>query len=75
MEKEVKELLEKVRPSLQMDGGDVEFVSLDEKKGIVKVKLTGSCRHCPMSEITLKQGIESLLKEKIKGIKEVINVD
>ncbi len=75
MKEQVKELLEKIRPSLQADGGDVELVDVDEKKGIVKVKLTGACKHCPMAQLTLKEGIESLLKEKIKEIKEVVGVE
>lgn len=75
MKKEIKELLEKVRPSLQADGGDVQFVDIDEKKGIVKVRLQGACRNCPMAQLTLKEGIEALLKEKIKGVKEVVNVE
>jgi len=68
----VEEVLNQIRPSLLADGGDVELV--DVQDGIVSVKLTGACAGCPMSTITLKNGIERLLKEEIPGIKEVAAV-
>ena len=74
MKKEVEKIIEKLRPSLQADGGDVELVDVDEKTGIVKVKLVGACTHCPMSQFTLKAGIEAELKKKVKGVKEVISI-
>ncbi|MDD5341271.1 MAG: NifU family protein [Patescibacteria group bacterium] len=74
MKKEVEKIIEKLRPSLQVDGGDVQLVDMDEKTGVVKVKLVGACAHCPMSQLTLKAGIEAELKKKIKGIKEVVAV-
>ena len=74
MRKEVEKFIQEVRPQLQMDGGDVELVEVDEKKGIVKVKLQGACATCPMATITLKQGIEAEMKKKIKGITEVVSV-
>jgi Fe-S cluster biogenesis protein NfuA len=70
----IKNVLEKIRPALQADGGDVEFVGFDEKGGVVKVKLAGMCAHCPMSQITLKQGIEEKLKREVDGVKEVVAV-
>ena len=70
LKNEVKQALEDVRPHLQVDGGDVEFVSVDEE-GVVKVKLTGSCAGCPMSQMTLKWGVENYLKKKVPGIKSV----
>ena len=73
MEEQVKALLENVRPSLQMDGGDVEFVSIDEN-GVVSVKLKGACSHCPNSQITLKMAIENYLKKEIPQVKAVIGV-
>ena len=74
MDKEkVEEALKKVRPMLQRDGGDVELVSV-EADGSVKVRLKGACGSCPMSTMTLKMGIEKLLKEQIPEIKEVIQV-
>lgn len=71
MKDEVKKIIDEIRPSLQADGGDVELVDVDEKKGIVKVKLQGACVGCPMSQMTLQEGIGRALKSKIKGIKEV----
>lgn len=70
MEDKIKEALEQIRPSLQYDGGDVEFVAYD--KGIVKVRLQGACCGCPMSAMTLKEGIEKALKE---AVPEVISVE
>ena len=69
----VQEVLDQVRPGLQADGGDVELVDANEETGVISVKLTGHCESCPMSEMTLKFGIEQQLKEKVKGVKEVIN--
>jgi Fe-S cluster biogenesis protein NfuA len=73
MEELVKAALENVRPSLQADGGDVEFVSVDEE-GTVSVKLTGACGHCPMSQMTLKMGIESYLKKEVPQVKAVVGI-
>jgi Fe-S cluster biogenesis protein NfuA len=72
MKEKVKKALDKVRPSLQADGGDVEFVDVED--GIVKVKLTGACAGCPMSQITLKMGIERILKREVPEVKEVVSV-
>lgn len=74
MKNQVQEVLDTIRPSIQADGGDVELVAVDEATGVVKVKLTGACQGCPMAEITLKQGIERILKERVKGVKEVVAV-
>lgn len=74
MIEEVKKVLDMIRPALQADGGDVEFVECTED-GIVKVKLVGACGHCPMSTMTLKNGIEKTLKEKVPGVKEVVRVN
>jgi Fe-S cluster biogenesis protein NfuA len=68
----VKKVLDKIRPSLQADGGDVKLVSVDND--VVKVQLTGSCGGCPFSQMTLKMGIERTLKEEIPEIKEVISI-
>ena len=73
LEEQVKAALDDVRPSLQADGGDVEFISLAED-GTVSVKLTGKCGHCPMSQMTLKMGIESYLKKQIPQVSAVIGV-
>ena len=73
MLEEVKKALDKIRPALQRDGGDVELVEVTED-GVVKVKLTGACGGCPMAQITLKQGIERVLKQEIAAVKEVVSV-
>ncbi len=74
MDKEkVEEALQQVRPSLQRDGGDIELVSVDDA-GIVKVRLKGACGSCPMSTMTLKNGVEKYLKEHVPEVKEVVQV-
>lgn len=72
MREKVESILDQIRPSLQADGGDVELVDVTD--GIVKVKLKGACSGCPFSTLTVKQGIEHALKEKLPEIKEVISV-
>ena len=72
MKEKVEKALGKIRPSLQADGGDVELVEV--KDGIVKVKLKGSCAGCPISQMTLKQGIERVIKQEVPEVKEVIAV-
>ncbi len=67
----VQRAIQDVRPSLQADGGDIELVSVEED-GVVKVKLTGACGSCPMSTLTLKQGVENYLKKIIPEVKEVV---
>ncbi|MCL2760294.1 MAG: NifU family protein [Desulfuromonadales bacterium] len=73
MFEQVKNSLEKIRPALQADGGDVELVEVTDD-GVVKVRLTGACGHCPMSTMTLKMGIEKALKAVIPEVKEVVSV-
>jgi Fe-S cluster biogenesis protein NfuA len=73
MEEQIKNALDNVRPSLQADGGDVEFVSFTED-GTVSLKLTGACGCCPHAQMTLKNGIENYLKEKIPGVTAVLGV-
>lgn len=70
LEEQVKEALESFRPQLQADGGDIEFISLEEG-GKVIVKLTGACGNCPMATMTLKQGVERFLKDTIPEVTEV----
>jgi len=69
MRERVEEALKKIRPALQADGGDVELVDVTD--GVVKVRLTGACGTCPMSTMTLKMGVERILKEQIPEIKKV----
>jgi Fe-S cluster biogenesis protein NfuA len=70
---DVEAALGKIRPSLNADGGDVELVEVSPD-GLVKVKLTGACGGCPMSQMTLKMGIERILKQEVPGVKEVVSV-
>jgi len=70
MREKVEAALDKIRPALEADGGNIELIDVTD--GVVKVKLTGACAGCPMSTITLKNGIERILKQQIPEIKEVI---
>ncbi len=71
MKEKVESALEKIKPMLQADGGSVELVEVSPE-GVVKVKLTGACAGCPMSQMTLKMGIEKMLKEEVPEVKEVV---
>jgi Fe-S cluster biogenesis protein NfuA len=71
MKEKVEKALDKVRPMLAADGGSVELVDVTED-GVVKLKLTGACGCCTMSQMTLKMGIEKILKQEIPEVKEVI---
>jgi len=74
MNDKIEKVLDKVRPSLQMDGGDVKFIDFNPESGLVRVELQGHCAHCPMSTVTLKQGIEAELKKEIPEITAVISI-
>ncbi len=69
----VEKALRKIKPSLQADGGNVELVEVTSE-GVVKVKLTGACLGCPMSQMTLKMGIGRMLKKEVPEVKEVVEV-
>ncbi|MFO7652617.1 MAG: NifU family protein [Candidatus Krumholzibacteriia bacterium] len=69
MEQKIREVLETIRPALQADGGDVEFIDFND--GIVTVRLKGACGNCPMSMMTLKQGIEARLRQRIPEVQSV----
>ncbi len=73
MKEEILKALESIRPFLQSDNGDVELVEVSED-GIVKVRLTGECRDCPMSVMTLRAGIERSLMRQVPGIKRIESV-
>jgi Fe-S cluster biogenesis protein NfuA len=73
MKEQVQKAIDLVRPSLQADGGDVELIDVSPD-GVVKVKLTGACHGCPMSQMTLKMGIEKIIKKQVPEIKEVVSV-
>ena len=63
-----------IRPVLQADGGDVELIDVVEEDGTVKVRLTGACGTCPMAAMTLRFGVEKILKEQVPEVKEVVTV-
>ena len=72
MREKIEAALDKIRPALRADGGDVELV--DVKDGVVTVRLTGACGGCPMSTMTLKMGVERIVKEEVPEIKELVAV-
>ncbi|HYX43501.1 MAG TPA: NifU family protein [Acidimicrobiales bacterium] len=71
MEADLREAIEAIRPALQADGGDISLVSVDEATGVVDVELVGACGSCPASTLTLKAGIERILKDRVDGVTEV----
>jgi NFU1 iron-sulfur cluster scaffold homolog, mitochondrial len=72
----IKELIEtKIRPAVQQDGGDIRYVSFEEETGLVTVKLAGSCVGCPSSSVTLKQGVENMLKHYVHEVKNVVSLE
>ncbi len=73
LKEKVEKALEKVRPMLQADGGNVDLVEVTDA-GVVKLKLKGACGCCPMSQMTLKMGIERILKQEVPEVKEVVSV-
>jgi len=73
MREKIETALNKIRPTLQADGGNVELVDVTSD-GVVKVKLVGACGGCPMSQMTLKSGIEKVLKQEVPEVKEVVAV-
>jgi Fe-S cluster biogenesis protein NfuA len=72
MRERVEKALEKIRPALQADGGNIELIDVTD--GVVKVKLTGACGGCPMSQMTLKMGVERTLKQQVPEVKSVESV-
>ncbi len=72
MREQVEKALEKIRPMLQRDGGNVELV--DVQGSVVKVRLTGACHGCPMSQMTLKAGVERIVKQEVPEVSEVVSV-
>ena len=74
MIEKIKKQLDKIRPYLQMDGGDIEFIDFDDKSGVLKVKLQGACMGCPMSQITLQEGVAKAIKEEVPAVKEIVAI-
>ena len=77
METQVLEAIDAIRPALQADGGDIRVLKVDEETGVVDVELLGACGSCPASTMTLKAGVERILKDRVPGLNEVnaVNVD
>jgi Fe-S cluster biogenesis protein NfuA len=75
IEDQIEKVLEQIRPALRMDGGGIELVSFDAETGVVQVRMQGACVGCPMSEITLKMGVEAALMDALDEVKEVISVN
>jgi Fe-S cluster biogenesis protein NfuA len=71
MQAQLVEAIEAIRPALQADGGDITFVGVDEETGVVDVELVGACGSCPASTMTLKAGIERILKDRVEGVTAV----
>ncbi len=67
----IREVLDAIRPAIQIDGGDVELLDYREEEGVVEVKLLGACESCPISMVTLKEGIERRIKSSVPGVSEV----
>ena len=73
MKEKIQKIIDEIRPALQADGGNIELIDVGED-GVVKVRLMGACGSCPMSQLTLKRGVEARLKAKIPEVKEVVSV-
>lgn len=71
---QIEEVLQSIRPAIQADGGDVQFMGFNEASGVVEVRLLGACESCPISMMTLKQGIERRIKSTVPGVQEVTAV-
>lgn len=74
MEEQIQKVIEAIRPAVQADNGDVFLREVDPETGVVKVELVGACVSCPASTVTLKAGIERILKDRVEGVTEVINI-
>ena len=74
MEAEVAKVIAAVRPAVQADRGDIELISVDPSSGIIEVELKGACTSCPASSQTLKAGVERIMKDRVPGVTEVVNV-
>ena len=73
MRAQVEETIQAIRPAIQADNGDIVLLDVDEDAGVVTVELIGACVSCPASTVTLKAGIERILKDRVPGVTEVVN--
>lgn len=74
MRDQILTTIEAIRPALQADGGDIEFRDVDEATGVVSVALKGACVGCPSSDVTLKAGVERIMRDRVDGVTSVVNV-
>ncbi len=75
MEPEVESVIEIIRPAIQADGGDIDLIDIDRESGVVTVELTGACVSCPASTVTMKAGIERIMKDRIDWVTAVVQPD
>lgn len=75
MRQEIEKIIEAIRPAIQADEGDIELIDVDEANGVVTVELKGACVTCPASTQTLKAGIERIMKDRVEGVTEVVEVN
>lgn len=74
VEERIQSALDEIRPALQFDGGDIEFLDFSEDTGIVRVQMVGACHGCSMSEVTLAAGVEKIVKERVPEVKALLNI-
>jgi Fe-S cluster biogenesis protein NfuA len=75
MQEQVEEVIEIIRPAIQADGGDIALLEVDEGTGVVTVQLQGACVSCPASTVTMKAGIERIMKDRVPGVTAVVQPD
>ena len=75
MQEQVEQVIEIIRPAIQADGGDINLLDVDETSGVVTVELTGACVSCPASTITMKAGVERIMKDRVPGVTAVVQPD
>ena len=75
MQEQVEQVIEIIRPAIQADGGDINLLDVDESSGVVTVELTGACVSCPASTITMKAGVERIVKDRVPGVTAVVQPD
>lgn len=75
MQEQVEQVIEIIRPAIQADGGDIDLLDVDEGSGVVTVQLTGACVSCPASTVTMKAGIERIMKDRVPGVTAVVQPD
>ena len=74
MHDKIAKVIEVIRPAVQADNGDIFLRGVDEETGVVQVELVGACVSCPASTVTLKAGVERILKDRVEGVTEVVNI-